>query len=215
MRANEARRPCYQNALGHLAKVWGKVCTFAVCRSAPISPVGSSDCEHMASEPGCRPGGAELSSPAAARRVVIASPSATPLPANPTKPRYTLPRAARLRGNAAFRYLWKFGRLYREGGLVLRAVFFPIALSQPAVKAAFLVRKKLFRRSVKRQRIRRLLREGHRHLRPDWEAVLKGAEAWLLWSWEGPTSPSLRALSSAMQRLFDKAYQAWQKSLSF
>ena len=169
----------------------------------------------MAFGPGCRPDGAEPSFPAAEPRVVIASPSATPLPANPTKSRYTLPRVARLRGDTSFRYVWKFSQLYREDGLVLRVVFFPIALSEPSVKGAFLVRKKLFRRAVERNRIRRLLREAHRYLRPDWEADLKGSEAWLLWSWEDPARPSLKEFLSAMQRLFGKAYQAWQRSLSF
>ncbi len=163
----------------------------------------------------CGPDGAEPSSPAAALRVVIASPSATPLPANPTKSRYTLPRAARLRGDASFKYIWKFSQLYRENGLVLRVVFFPVALSEPPLKAAFLVRKKLFKRAVERNRIRRLLREAHRHLRPDWEADLKSSEAWLLWSWEAPARPNLKEFLSAMQRLFGKAYQAWQRSLSF
>lgn len=169
----------------------------------------------MAFGPGCRPDGAGPSSLAAALRVVIASPSATPLPANLTKSRHTLPRAARLRGNAAFRYAWKFSQLYRENGLVLRVVFFPIALSEPPVKGAFLVRKKLFRRAVERNRIRRLLREAHRYLRPNWEADLKGSEAWLLWSWEAPARPSLKEFLSAMQRLFGKAYQAWQRYLSY
>ena len=169
----------------------------------------------MAFGSACEPGGAEPSFPAAAPKVVIASLSATPLPANPTKPRHTLPRAARLRGDMSFRYVWRFGHIYCEGGLVLRAVFFPILLSSPPVKGAFLVRKKLFRRAAKRNRIRRLLREAHRYLRPHWEVSLKGAEAWLLWSWEAPILPDLEALSGAMQRLFGKAHQVWERSLSF
>jgi len=134
---------------------------------------------------------------------------------NLTKLSYALPRAARLRGDRVFRYLWKWGRLYREGPLALRAVFFPIALSEPPIKAAFLVRRKVLRRATERNRVRRLLREAHRYCRPVWEAQAGQTEAWLLWSWEASQVPALKDLPPLMQRLYDRAYQAWESSLFF
>ena len=137
------------------------------------------------------------------------------MPESPTKFRYTLPRSARLRGNAAFRYLWKFGLYQREGALGLKAVFFPIALSEPPVKVAFSVRKRVLRRASKRHRVRRLLREAHRYLYPEWEAGLGTAEVWLLWSWESAGMPSLNELFPLMRDLYERAYRKWEGSLFF
>ncbi len=148
-------------------------------------------------------------------KVVIASPLAIPLPESPTETRYSLPRSARLRGDATLKYIWKFGLYQREGPLSLKALFFPVAISGPAIKAALLVRKKVFRRAAKRNRVRRLLREAHRHLCPEWALTLGTAEAWLLWIWEGTSTPSLRELFPFMNRLYQKAYQRWERSLFF
>lgn len=137
------------------------------------------------------------------------------LPESRIEFRNSLPRSARLRGDVVFRYIWKFGLYQREGALGLRAVFFPIALSEPPVKVAFSVRKKVFRKAARRHRVRRLLREAHRHLYPEWEAGLGTAEAWLLWSWESASMPSLNELFPLMRNLYERAYRRWKGSLFF
>jgi len=88
-------------------------------------------------------------------------------------------------------------------------------LSEPPIKAAFLVRKKVLRRATERNRVRRLLREAHRHCRSAWEAQVGQTEAWLLWSWEANQMPALKDLLPLMKRLYNRAYQAWEGSLFF
>ncbi len=164
---------------------------------------------------GCGRAGDERSLRVAERKAVITSPSVTPSQGNPTESRSTLPRSARLRGNSVFQYLWKFGISQRENFLSLRAVFFSIVLSEFPIKAAFLVRKKVLRRAVHRNRVRRLLREAHRSLYPEWQASSGTAEAWLLWIWESERLPSLKELRPLMKRLYERAYTRWERSLSF
>ncbi len=144
----------------------------------------------MGFEPGCVPAGDGLCSLVVGPRAATASPSVTPSPINPTEPAdYSLSRDVRLRGRYVFTHLSRHGHTLQQKGLKLRAVHFTVALTPPALKVAFVVRKRHLRRAVHRNRTKRLLREAFRHLRPTWQSKLPG-ETWLLWQWEQPIPPT-------------------------
>ena len=80
-----------------------------------------------------------------------------------TQSRYSLPRKKILRGKRAFEYIFEHGSSFREG--VLKFVFcspFPAELAQHPVTAGFSAPKRLLRKAVQRNRIKRCMREAYR-----------------------------------------------------
>lgn len=80
-----------------------------------------------------------------------------------TQSRYSLPRKKILRGNRAFEYIFEHGSSFRAG--VLKFVYcspFPEGLTQHPVTAGFSAPKRLLKKAVQRNRVKRCMREAYR-----------------------------------------------------
>jgi ribonuclease P protein component len=115
--------------------------------------------------------------------------------------RAKLPRSARLRGHDAFGRLFREGEGLRRGELVLKY----LASDHPEgnVHAGFVVRRNAGS-AVRRNRLRRLLREAYRRERSGFVDTLPGGitvDMVILWSGtpEGALRPSFEAISAQMK----------------
>lgn len=80
-----------------------------------------------------------------------------------TQSRYSLPRKKILRGKRAFEYIFEHGSSFRAG--VLKFVYcssFPKELSSHPVTAGFAAPKRLLKKAVQRNRVKRCMREAYR-----------------------------------------------------
>jgi ribonuclease P protein component len=80
-----------------------------------------------------------------------------------TPSRSSLPRKKILRGKRAFEYIFEHGSSFRAG--VLKFVYcssFPHELSSSPVTAGFAAPKRLLKKAVQRNRVKRCMREAYR-----------------------------------------------------
>src|SRR5256885_3330616 len=104
--------------------------------------------------------------------------------------RATLPRRARLRGHDAFGRLFREGEGLRRGELVVK--YMVSAQPDGGVHAGFVTRRTAGS-AVKRNRLRRLLREAYRHERHDFAGALpRGIALDMVILWSGSPEQALR-----------------------
>ncbi|MCS7189702.1 MAG: ribonuclease P protein component [Bacteroidia bacterium] len=115
---------------------------------------------------------------------------------------FAFPRAERLRGKKKFKILRTWAKTYKLSCLSLKAIHFPLHINGPLIQVAFSVTKKTQRKSVRRNRTKRLLREAYRLQKPLFTTLWQEGQAWLLWQWNCEYPPILSSLKSEMRKLF-------------